>query len=336
MRAGIGTLVMAIAAGLAGLAPAHATPAAATPAPVSALSSAGELDDELTDEDIETVVFDPDRYERMTVPVTIAGSGPYRFFIDTGAQATAVTHRITQDLGLAPRGQALLVAMGSQRAVDLVDVDQLEFADRVFSGIRAPLLKRSHIGADGILGLDSLQNLRVVIDFANDRMDVMDASVIKGGRGDFDIVVRARRQLGQMIITDAKVNGVRTAVVIDTGAQNTIANPALLARLRKRGDEVLVATDVNGVRFESKYVLARQIAMGGVRIHSAPVGFSDSPAFAALGLTDTPALILGMGNLRLFEQVAIDFAQQRILFALPDGAKRSFAEFGHGGSRIKR
>ena len=289
---------------------------------------------QIEDEDIETVAFDHDRYDRMTIPVTIAGAGPYRFFIDTGSQATVVTHRITEDLGLSPRGRATLVAMGSSRSVDMVDVDSLEFADRVFSGLRAPILKRNHIGADGILGLDSLQNLRVVIDFANDRMDVADAALFTGSNTDFDIVVRARRKLGQMIITDAKVNGIRTAVVVDTGAQNSIGNPELMRRLRKRGDDIMRTTDVNGVQFESEFIVARHIAMGGVTIHRAPVGFAQSPAFEALGLTDTPALIIGMSNLQLFERVAIDFAQQKVLFDLPESAKRSLVEFGRGASRI--
>ena len=286
-------------------------------------------------DDIQTIAFDPDRYERMTVPVTIAGAGPYRFFVDTGSQATAITHRITDDLALTPRGKAMLVAMGSRREVDLVDVDQLEFADRVFSGLRAPLLRRDHIGADGILGLDSLQSLRVVIDFAQDRMDVMDAALFERSNHDFEIVVRARRKLGQMIITDAQVNGIRTAVVVDTGAQNSIGNPELARRLRKSGDAIMRTTDVNGVQFESNFLVAREIAMGGVRIHHAPIGFSRSPAFEALGLEDTPALIIGMANLQLFERVAIDFAQQKVLFDLPRSARRALVDGGWGGSRIR-
>ena len=291
---------------------------------------------EFEDDDIETLAFDKDRYERMTIPVTIAGTGPYRFFIDTGAQATVVTHRVTDALSLQPRGSAELVAMGSARQVELVDIDQLEFADRVFSGLRSPLLRRTHIGADGIIGLDSLQNLRVLIDFKNDRMDVMDASLSYQGDGEYDIVVRARRKLGQMIVTDAKVNGVRTSVVIDTGAQNSIGNAELMKRLRKRGDDSLRTIDVNGVAFESQFVTARRITMGGVRIHGAPIGFAQSPAFDALGLADTPALIIGMGNLRLFERVAIDFAEQKILFAMPDGPGPLTSEPGRVHSRIPR
>ena len=33
----------------------------------------------------EDVRFHPDIYERMTVPVRVSGTGPYRFLVDTGA-----------------------------------------------------------------------------------------------------------------------------------------------------------------------------------------------------------------------------------------------------------
>lgn len=273
------------------------------------------------DSDIIDVEFDQDRYERMTVPVTISGKGPYRFFIDTGAQATVVTRKVTDELALEPTGRARLVAMGSSEIVDTIDIDQLEFADRSFSGITAPLLERKNIGADGILGLDSLQDLRVLIDFREDSMSIADARSSRGSTG-YEIVVRARQRLGQMIITDARLNGIRTAVIIDTGAQNSLGNLALLNRLRARARETLTATDVNGAIVESELAMARRLVIGDMELTNVPIGFADSPAIEALGLADRPALILGMGNLRMFERVAIDFASRRVLFDLPGSVRR--------------
>lgn len=282
------------------------------------------------DSPVVFVAFDEDRYERMTVPVTIDGKGPYRFFIDTGAQATVVTSRITEDLAIEPRGKATLVAMGSSKVVDMIDIDGLEFADRRLSGLRAPLLNRDHIGADGILGLDSLQDMRVLIDFSEDSMSVSDAAEA-GGTSGYEIVVRARAKLGQMIITDAKINGVRTAVVIDTGAQNSIGNDALLQRLRGRKSDPFEFVDVNGVPVISKVAYARTLRIGNLEMLRVPIGFHDSPAFAALGLSDQPALILGMRNLRLFERVAIDFAARKVMFDLPADSLRPHP-FGYHGS----
>ena len=310
---GIGALAAVL---LTGAIPTNARESDASPESVGGESA------EDTAEPFELGI-DRDRYERMTVPVMVAGKGPYRFFIDTGAQATVVTHGVTRDLGLAPTGRATLVAMGSSKVVETIDIDGLEFADRRVSGLTAPLLERSNIGADGILGLDSLQDLRVLMDFREDRIAVADARVL-GGNDGYEIVVRARRKLGQMIITDARLDGIRTAVIIDTGTHLSLGNLALLRKLRAKGSETLTATDVHGVAIESRLEVAKRLEIGQMTLTGVPIGFADSPALAALGLQDRPALILGMGNLRMFERVAIDFASRRILFDLP-GASRDAA-----------
>ena len=257
-----------------------------------------------------------DRHRRMTVPVTINGAGPYRFLVDTGAQATVVTARVTDALGLVPSGRATLVAMASRTQVDTIVLDGLEFAGRRFNNLTAPLLRGPDIGVDGIIGLDSLQDLRVVIDFRADAITVIDAPA--GGAG-YEIVVRARRKLGQMIITDARIDGVRTAVIIDTGSWHSIGNRALQRKLRaKRGDSVS-STDVAGGILTSESGMLGSLKIGRLGLANLPVSFTDSPAFAALDLADKPALILGIGNLRPFDRVAIDFASRRVLFDVPRG-----------------
>lgn len=277
----------------------------------------------LVPEAIEEVIVDRDRYERMTIPVTIAGVGPYRFLIDTGAQATVVTPAILADLRLRPSGTAMLVAMGSSAVVPLVDLDGLTFANRELNGIRAPLLDRSNIGADGILGLDSLQGLRVLMDFEEDRIAVASSKEL-GGNSGFEIVVRARRLLGQMIITDAEINGIRTNVIVDTGAQRSFANAHLQARLKSRDREREVATDVHGFEMKSEVRRTRALRIGGIALEGLTVGYVASPVFAALGLDDGPALVLGIGDLRSFRRVAIDFEEGAVLFDLPRKIARDF------------
>lgn len=252
-----------------------------------------------------------DRSKRMTVPVNIEGHGPFRFLVDTGSQATVVTPRVTMALGLMPTGRAILVAMASRTAVETVTLDGLEFAGRRFGNLTAPLLSDSDIGADGIIGLDSLQELRIVIDFRDDTLSLSDSPRDTGG---YEIVVRARRKFGQMIITDATIDGVRTAVVIDTGSWHSIGNGALRRRLRGRSGETVTAHDVTGAELKSDVTIIGALQIGGMGLSGVPVGFTDSPAFAALGLANKPALILGLGNLRPFDRVAIDFASRKILF----------------------
>ena len=76
-----------------------------------------------------------------------------------------------------------------------------------------------------------------------------------------------------------------------------------------------------GFELRSDLALAGTLRIGGLTMARVPIGYAQSPVFAQLGLDDRPALILGMQNLRVFDRVAIDFADRRILFDLPDGSQ---------------
>jgi predicted aspartyl protease len=266
-----------------------------------------------------------DRNNRLTVPVTIGGAGPFDFMIDTGSQATAVTHEINQNLSLPAAGTATLVAMASERSVEVVELDNLKVGEHEISGLISPLLHRQHVGADGIIGLDSLQDLRVMIDFRAETISVEDVSSAASKRG-FEIIVRAKEKLGQLLITDAVVEGVRATVIIDTGAQASLANNALRDRIRtKRAAEVLT-TDVNGVSIVGQLSYVRSLTIGGMTLKDIPLTFADAPAFEALGLQDKPVLSLGMQHLALFDRVAIDFSRKRILFDVPRDVAKAMRE----------
>lgn len=275
---------------------------------------------ELTDPATEILALEEDGYLRYTVPVTIDGIGPYNFMIDTGSQATAVTDHVMQEVVLPSLGKATVVGMASRAIVQLVEVDRFEVANRTLHNISAPVLQRRHVGADGIIGLDSLQDFRVLIDFRNETIAMADAGQASSNRG-FEIIVRARSKLGQLLITDALVEGVKATVIIDTGAQASMGNLALQNRIRAKRAIEVKTTDVNGGSIISDLSYARVLEIRGLEINNMPITFADTPAFEALGLQDKPVLSLGMEHLRLFDRIAIDFAKRRILFDLPARAR---------------
>lgn len=269
----------------------------------------------------EVVETRDDRFDRMTVPVRIDGQGPFHFMIDTGAQATVVTRALSERLRFEPAGTATLVGMASAEQVDLVHVDGLEFAARTIDNLVAPLLNAQHVGADGILGLDSLQDLRVLLDFRTQQIHVDDAEAL-GGNAGYEIVVRARSKLGRLIITDADIGGVQTAVIIDTGAQGSLGNLALQRRLRAKNKRFVTSTDVLGNQLVAETDFVRQLKIDRLELSAMPIAFADTPAFEALGLGRRPAIVIGMDVLRVFDRVAIDFATRKVLFDMPRGAGR--------------
>lgn len=289
-------------------------------AAATATTATVEPEPPVVPDEAEILAMEKERYQRLTVPVTIQGKGPYRFMIDTGAEATVISTALADTLQPTTRKPATIVGMASRVQTETVDITDFNLGSRTFYIQTAPLVDAAQLGeADGVLGLDSLQDQRVLLDFHKKELAVADAKELGGNRG-FEIIVKARRRLGQLIITNALLDGIDTTVIVDTGAQASVGNPALLQRLRRGrllGESEL--TDINGFQLSGPVRVARDLTMGRVRLSSFPVLFVDSPPFHALGLTEEPALILGMQELRLFRRVAIDFKSRQILFDLPRG-----------------
>lgn len=265
----------------------------------------------------ELVQTQDDFHSRMTVPVQIGAHGPYRFLIDTGSERTVLSRQIATEMGLSVVGSGVVVGVAGSQAVELVDVDEISLGKRTYYTLSAPLLEKQHIGADGIVGLDSLQNQRVLIDFPKDTILIGDAASLGGSKG-FEIVVNARRRSGQLIMTNAVVDGVHTDIVIDTGSDASVGNMALRNALsRRRKAEQTVLYSVTGQQLSAELIMASTIQVSGLQLHNTFLAFADSPAFRRLGMVKRPAMLLGMAQLRMFKRVAIDFATRRILFDLP-------------------
>jgi predicted aspartyl protease len=268
--------------------------------------------------DVDVVTTRTDVHDRMTVPVRVGSDGPFRFLIDTGAQNTVLSTALAERLALKPSNTATLVGVAGRERVDTVEVDEIGLGRRSYYGLISPLLSAGNIGADGIVGLDSLQGQRVLIDFAQNLIAIDEAKNLGGNRG-FDIVVTARRRSGQLIMTNARIDGVWTDVVIDTGAEGTIGNRALQRALARRGrsGEQTTLHSVTGQQIVADIGTGSALSFGAAQINNVTIAFADSPPFAVLDLEHKPAILLGMRELRVFKRVAIDFATRKILFDMP-------------------
>lgn len=269
-------------------------------------------------EDVQIVAAQTDSETRLTVPVRLGEHGTYRFLIDTGSQRSVLASEIATRLAL-PSGQRLrITGLAGSTTVDTAHIDEIGLGTRSLPGSEMPLFEGEHIGADGIVGLDSLQNQRVLLDFARNTIAIGDARSLGGDRG-YEIVVTARRRSGQLIMTDAAIDGVRTNVIIDTGSSISVGNRALQRALRQRADLTrVVLISVTGQEATVDIGFARRLAIKDATISNLVIAFGDAPPFAVLGLDRKPALLLGMRELRLFGRVAIDFKARRVLFDAPD------------------
>ncbi len=266
-----------------------------------------------------------DLSQRLTVPVTIDGAGPYDFVVDTGAERTVISRELADRLTLAPSRQVNLVSIAGTNLVDTAVIPSLKLtASRGrMNEFDAPVLAGAHLGAEGMLGLDSLRSKQVVLDFRKMRMWIAESGDASRN-GDDEIVVTGKRRLGQLVLVDAEADGQKISVVIDTGSAVSIGNNALRARLARSGRLGLVIpisiASVTGEQTPADYTSIRKIRIGGVNLDNMPIAFADAGIFRHLGLHNRPALLLGMDSLRLFDRVSIDFARRSVRFLLPGDA----------------
>ncbi len=270
---------------------------------------------------IATVSTRSDLAMRMTVPVTINGRGPYHFVVDTGADRTVVSRELAASLKLKTGQGATLHSMSGVAQVATVTVPSLTIAGQTTTDINAPALEGAYLGANGLLGIDTLKKRRIVMDFAKRTLSVLASNE----REQYDpdtIVVTARSRFGQLVLVDADVDGTSITVIIDSGAESTIGNSALRKLLAKRNRKLeffkTELIDVTGGRMPAQVASAGRLRIAGLTLNNVVIAFADAHPFKRFGLEERPAMLLGMDTLRAFRRVSVDFKERKVRF-LPPG-----------------
>jgi predicted aspartyl protease len=286
---------------------------------LEAVSGPSEVDKSTQTEDVH---FKSDSTERMTVPVLLSGRGPYRFLVDTGADRTAISREVARSLQFVSSEPAVLHSIAGVSTITTARVPSLQLTRNEIRGINAPMLEGANIGADGILGVDSLRSQRVMFDFQSGTMSIVPSAVPDFKAEPGTIVVQGQRRNGRLIVTEATANDHPLTVVIDTGSQVSIGNMALRRALL--GGHVLKSSgqvellSVTGDKIAGEYMLLRDLEIAGVGLKGLAIVFADAHTFKQLKLNKKPALLLGMNAMRAFKKVSIDFTSRKLRVILPE------------------
>ena len=255
---------------------------------------------------------------RLSVDVLVNGRGPYRFIVDSGADTSAVGVRVAQNLQL-PLGTPVTVnGMTDRNIVDRVKVDALTVGPSTIRNLQLPALQEYDLGGDGMVGIDALVEQRLLMDFEKKLIKVEDARIPER-RLDDEIVIVARRQRGQLILTHVMAAGLPLDAVIDTGSEITIGNVALRDKLLRKNRDKFVTVPVTGVTgktIDLQLAVIGELQLGSVVLHDVPMAFADVPPFEMFGISKEPALLLGTDILEKFRRISLDFRARKVRFQL--------------------
>ena len=261
------------------------------------------------------------------VPVTVATTGHAtvpvngtfgvrQFVFDTGAEGSAVYAGFADQVGLKQSGSESLQGQTGSAEVPLIRLEFLDLDGTRKGPIEAVRLdpRADGVPLAGIIGLDVFGDRTVDFDFPRRALALLAPGERPSGLNGPGI--QATATTGNLLMVPVRIGRTDAVAVIDTGARKTRINwklgralgldPAALAR----GETVQGATNA---AIETGATRVRDVRLGHRALSDAPVLVADLPVFAAFGVADKPAIILGLDWLDQ-TRLVIDFPARLVWF----------------------
>ena len=263
-----------------------------------------------------------DRIGRIMAPVFVNGIGPFAFIVDTGASSTVIAPRVARRLNLPLdlTHNKLLRGITGSELVPTVVVSDITAGGIRLTNSRLPVVEpRVFAEADGIFGADAFARGCLMVNFRRAKLAILEQGCPRVV-DDWE-VVRARVQFGGLVVVDARVGSIRAVAIIDTGAERSLGNLALLAAVRQNRKVQPEAnrTQVYAATSQAVFgdlVMTPSVRVGGIRIGRQPVVYGDFEVFRIWDVQNQPAIVLGVDVLGATEAMMIDY-QKGELRVLP-------------------
>lgn len=265
----------------------------------------------------------PDRIGRVLAPVTINGQGPFRMIVDTGANQSVLTTRLARTLGLVVDSHVPVKLSGVTGSimVPTASVDRFETGDLRQQGLRLPVMNSVMGGAEGVLGMDGFDGMRVSVDFVNDEIRIARS---RGQRPSSRFVrIPVNVHFNKLLLATGRVGNIKVKAVIDTGAERTLGNVALRKELEKRryAGATPIYTGVIGlsdVMQHGEAIFTRSLRLGDLTVTDLYVIYGDIDVFRLWNLQNEPAMLIGMDVLGTLHTLVIDYRLEEVQVRLRD------------------
>lgn len=259
-----------------------------------------------------------DRVGRVMAPVFINDVGPFAFLVDTGASSSVIGPRVAARLKLIPapeRTKLLRGITGSER-VPTVAVASLTAGQIELTGRDLPMVEpRVFADADGIFGVDAFAQGCLFVNFSEKRVSILDNRCPRVSE-QWE-VIRAEMRFGGLAVVPARIGKVRVHAIIDTGAERSLGNRALLVatgleeKLADPDSRTMVTAATSQV-VPGNILKTPPFRMGAVAITNMRIVFGDFEVFEMWDVTEDPAIVLGMDVLGTTSAMMIDFTRKEL------------------------
>lgn len=261
----------------------------------------------------ETAVMTLSGDGHYTAPVMINGHGPYFFIVDTGAQRSVISSALATQIGLYTLPGASVTATSGNGAGGISLLRYYSSALFQHFGEMVVVLPPGGVVKDGVIGMNLFTSSRLELDFASASVRVDKSGISFPGF----IPIHSSVIQGTFLVTDIFVDGISAKAMVDTGARRTIGNSRLREALGISEDDIRLspAEPVGGATSaQTKAVRATvgSMLLGPHYFNNPTITFADIPVLKSLGLSDKPAVVLGLDVLTTLKSVAIDYPRREL------------------------
>jgi predicted aspartyl protease len=257
-----------------------------------------------------------DRIGRVWVPVHIDDRGPFRMVLDSGATRSAVIPAVAQALNMPTNisPPVMLRGVTGSAVAPTIKVDSVSVGDLWVGPAVLPIVEDAFGGADGLLGTDGMQDMRIYIDFRNDFINISRSRNRRAATG-FEAIPFLKDNTALLVVR-AMVGNLPVLAIIDSGAQSSIGNVSLKNALRRQVERNQRGEDeIKGATGDIQYGIGARISpikIGTLEIRQAHITFGDMHIFDLWKIGDQPAILIGMDIIGLLDTLVIDYRRQEI------------------------
>ena len=262
---------------------------------------------------IDTIALRNDLHGRITAQVMLNGQGPFRFFVDSGANRSALSAATAARVGAIPAGEGIVHSVSGADIMPMVTLKSLRCGVFQQNDATVPILSDDLMApVDGMLGMERFSGLR--LEFDNTAREMV---VKRPGRpwpGSFSLP--ANIKFGQLVSAKGRMGGLSVPIIFDTGAHYALCNIALRDKLQARAARLgpmKLATATMPIFVEDSVIIP-EIRLDNCVLTNTPAYVGDFHIFKLWDMIDQPALIVGMHVLKTVKRFAFDYRRNEVQF----------------------